>query len=282
MKKNYKLIEKLELLAQGSQVPSSSMHGEYVEQMLADNILQKIAHGRRMSYQAINTTAFCEYLDTKYDIRNIAETKKLFGKTSRASLVTVTGDSKFLHHRTMTGFLVNSLVEIAATIHGMSFSIHPTDGTFTFITDYDTFRLPPDVVIIGMENCENFRYIQQHGTLFNAYPHALFVSRYPQNGDLVKWLEQIPNHYIHFGDFDLAGIHIYLTEFYSHLGASRSEFLIPDDINERIPQGSQSRYDKQYQKYADMTITDTRLQPLVDLIHKEHRGYDQEGYIQNK
>ena len=36
----------------------------------------------------------------------------------------------------------------------------------------------------------------------------LFVSRYPQSTDLRSWLQNIPNRYIHFGDFDLAGIHI--------------------------------------------------------------------------
>ena len=29
-----------------------------------------------------------------------------------------------------------------------------------------------------------------------------------------------------------------------------------------------------------MKITDPRLQPMVDLIKKHRRGYDQEGYIE--
>jgi hypothetical protein len=29
-----------------------------------------------------------------------------------------------------------------------------------------------------------------------------------------------------------------------------------------------------------MRVLDVRVQPLVDLIHECHRGYDQEGYIE--
>ena len=57
----------------------------------------------------------------------------------------------------------------------------------------------------------------------------LFVSRYPQSIYLRSWLQKIPNRYVHFGDFDHAGINIFLTEFHAHLGA-RSSFLIPQGI----------------------------------------------------
>ena len=57
----------------------------------------------------------------------------------------------------------------------------------------------------------------------------LFVSRYPQSTDLRNWLKGIPNKYVHFGDYDLAGIHIFSTEFYKYLG-DRSTYLIPLDI----------------------------------------------------
>ena len=46
----------------------------------------------------------------------------------------------------------------------------------------------------------------------------LFVCRYPQSNDLIKWLQSIPNRYLHFGDLDFAGINIYLNEFKKYLG----------------------------------------------------------------
>src|SRR5574344_281726 len=285
MKKTLRLIEKFQNLSQGETVASSSLMGDWIEQMLADGILQKVSHGRQLAYQAADIDAFKNYLAVKYDIRDIEKAKDLLDETkddiTRSTQVSVTGDSKFVHHRTMTGFLVNSYIDIRATVNGIPFTIHPTVGTFTYIYDYLTFQIPADVVIVGVENSENFRLIEQQRYLFKDYSNILFVSRYPQNGDLVRWLERIPNHYIHFGDFDLAGIHIFLSEFYSHLGAVRSEFLIPEDIFIRLHLGSRSRYDVQYHKYANMCVTDKRLQQLVDSINKEHRGYDQEGYIMN-
>ena len=143
--------------------------------------------------------------------------------------------------------------------------------------DYEHFCIPEDVVIVGIENGENFQNIRAQKYLFEGMK-VLFVSRYPQSKDLRTWLQSIPNHYIHFGDFDLAGIHIFLTEFYTYLG-ERAEFQIPTDVEERIASGSRMLYDAQYSKYKSMDVADKRLQVLVEMIHRYRRGYEQEGYI---
>ena len=125
--------------------------------------------------------------------------------------------------------------------------------------------------------------IRQQRNLFEqciGTVRLLFVSRYPQSTDLRSWLQIIPNRYVHFGDFDLAGIHIFLTEFHAHLGA-RSSFLIPQDIEERIAKGSLERYNDQYAKYNRITSDIKEVQALIDLINKYHRCYDQEGYIES-
>jgi len=105
----------------------------------------------------------------------------------------------------------------------------------------------------------------------------LFAARYPVSGDFPKWLATINNEYLHFGDFDLAGIHIFLGEIYNIAG-KRASFLIPKDIEERLKNGSSERYDRQ-QQYKDMKIEDENLNRLFLLIHKYRKGYDQEGYI---
>ena len=88
----------------------------------------------------------------------------------------------------------------------------------------------------------------------------------------------VPNRYVQFGDFDLAGVHIFLTEFHVHLGA-RSSFLIPEDIEARLSHGSRKRYDNQYPRFHQLRCDTPDLQQLIDLINKYHRCYDQEGYI---
>lgn len=138
------------------------------------------------------------------------------------------------------------------------------------------------MVIVGIEDPENFRYVSAQKKLFSSVVpdgvKLLFVSRYPQeqSNDLLDWLQSIPNRYIHFGDLDLAGIHIYLTSFYSYLG-ERASFLIPADYEHRIALGSRERYNDQLKRYGSMQVTDSRLKELVACIHQYHRGYDQGG-----
>lgn len=282
MKKTASFFQKLIRLADGETLPSSQLRGDWVEDMLADGVLQKQAHGCHLSYYAPDAAALTAYLRNRWDISDLHGALRLLrdgNETSRAELTQATGDSKFTHLRTMTGFLVNSYTDIPAVLNGQSMVIHPTEGSFTYIYDYTAFSIAEDVTIIGVENAENFRQIARQHRLFSCYRHPLFVSRYPQNGDLLRWLLTVPNHYVHFGDFDLAGIHIFLSEFYRHLGPVRSEFLIPGDIYRRLPSGSRERYEAQYGKFGSMPVADPRLQPLVEAIHREHKGYDQEGYI---
>ena len=202
---------------------------------------------------------------------------------TRAQMVGIMGDSKYHHVRTFRGFLVNSYSPIEASLNGQALLVNPIEGSMTFINAPESFEIPEDVLVVGMENAENFMQIRKQKSLFDSlYPNQriLFVSRYPQNAlsDLREWLLRIPNPYVHFGDFDLAGIHIYLSEFFAYLG-ERSSFLMPDDIEERLRNGNARLYDQQYEKFRDMKVSDVRVQPLVDMIHRYCRGYEQEGYI---
>ena len=146
-----------------------------------------------------------------------------------------------------------------------------------FYQDYEYFRIPEDVVVVGIENGENFQHIRAQKYLFEGMK-VLFVSRYPQSKDLCNWLKIIPNRYIHFGDIDLAGISIFLNEFYVKLG-NRAEFFIPADVKKRLKDGNRQLYDNQYLRYRAMLVSDERLRPLVEMIHKYGKAYEQEGYI---
>ena len=196
---------------------------------------------------------------------------------SRAEQVAMAGNSKARKARGFKGFLVNSYVPIEASLCEEVFVIYPVEGTSVFIEDYEHFRIPDDVVVIGMENGENFQRIRGQQYLFDDLK-VLFVSRYPQSTDLRTWLQMIPNRYIHFGDFDLAGIEIFQREFYAFL-RERSEFFIPADVEERLKNGNRRLYDMQYARYKFMDIMDERLLPLVEMIHRYGKGYEQEGYI---
>lgn len=241
MKKTAALIEKFIRLANGDTLPASNLNGDWFEQMQSDGILVAITQGSRKKFRVADATIFRHYIASQYGIPDLEQAHELLLNegASRSDQVTVTGDSKFRSHRTFTGFLVNSYQPIDSVLNGEPLTVFPPQGSCLFIADYQHFCVPEDVVIIGVENAENFRYISKQKYLFKDYKKVLFVSRYPQiqSKDLRQWLLSIPNIYIHFGDFDLAGINIFISEFYNYLG-KRASFFIPPDIEQRIANGS--------------------------------------------
>jgi hypothetical protein len=274
-------IDCLLKLATGESVPSSSFKGEIVDEMIDNDVIVQIVHGRRKTYKAVSLDVLADFLAANYEIKDLKAyaSFQIGAAPSRSTQVAALGNSKAVRRRTMSGFLVNTYEPIKVLYKGKTIELHPYDGTFTFIYDYYALALTADVTIVGVENCENFRWVSRQKNLFKHLGKVLFVCRYPQSGDLIRWLQSIPNRYVHFGDFDLAGVFIFQNEFFNKLG-ERASYLIPADIKQRLKTGSRERYDAQIQRYSHMKVTDERLRPIIDLIKKYRRGYDQEGYIE--
>ena len=272
-------------LMAGEQVAGSKINNKLLEELLAEGLLLVNSRGSRKSYRARDVNALKRYLIDKDENYRMLEVDVL---DSRASMAAETGNSKLAIVRSCPGFPVNSYESIECRLNGESFLVNPQRGYFFFVTEWNHFSIPEDVTVIGIENMENFRLIRQQRSFFETYLNThqlptkvLFVSRYPQSVDLRKWLMSIPNHYLHFGDFDLAGIHIFLSEFQQYLGKERSSYLIPDDIESRLKSGSRNRYDEQFCHFNQLKSNNCELQRLIDLIHNERKAYDQEGYICN-
>ena len=271
-----------ELLA-GEQVAGSKLSRKLLDELLAEGLLLILSHGSRKSYRARDTESLKRFLIDKDESYRILEVNL---SDSRASMAAETGNSKLVMVRSCPGFPVISYEPIECLLCGRPFLVNPQEGSFLFVSDWEKFTIPEDVIVVGVENMENFRMIRKQRAFFEKYLQAhglsdrvLFVSRYPQSVDLRRWLCSIPNHYLHFGDFDLAGINIFLVEFKQYLGKERSSFLIPDDIGFRLQSGSRKRYDEQYSRFKDIKSDVLELQQLIDLIHRERKAYDQEGYI---
>ena len=268
----------IQALISGEQVAGSRLSSKLLNELMAEGLLLVVTRGSRKSYRARDVEALKRYLidkDENYRMLDVSSS------VSRASMAAETGNSKLLTVRSCPGFPINSYKPVLCSLRGDEFVINPTEGSFAFVDDWQHFVIPEDVVVVGVENMENFRMIRKQRTLFESVlgdKPLLFVSRYPQSTDLRQWLQTIPNRYIHFGDFDLAGINIFLTEFQKYLG-DRASFLIPPDIEQRLSQGSSVRYNAQYSKFHTLHCSDKNLQSLVELINKHHRCYDQEGYI---
>ncbi len=270
-------------LVKGEQVAESKLKKDLCDELRAEGLLSVLRHGSRMSYRARDIDALKRYLIDKDEKYRILE---LETSDSRASMAKETGNSKLLSVRSCLGFPVNSYEPIECLLNGKTFVVNPLSGSFLFVTEWEHFKIPEDVTVIGIENMENFRLIRQQREFIEKYLQlhglpikSLFVSRYPQSTDLRRWLMTIPNHYVHFGDFDLAGINIFQSEFQQYLGLKRSSFLIPNDIESRLKYGSIERYDEQYARFRKISSEDNDLQYLINLINRYRKGYDQEGYI---
>ena len=277
------LSASIQALLAGELVAGSRLNSKLLDELLAEGLLLVVSRGSRKSYRARDMEALKRFLIDKDERYRLLEVN---ASDSRATMAAETGNSKLVMVRSCPGFPVNSYERVECFLGGDPFPVNPQEGSFLFVSDWKKFAIPEDVVVMGVENMENFRMIRKQRTFFEKYLHnhdlsdkVLFVSRYPQSTDLRKWLCSIPNHYLHFGDFDLAGINIFLFEFQQYLGKERSSYLIPADIESRLKFGSRKRYDEQCNRFKDIKSDILELQQLIDLIHHERKAYDQEGYI---
>jgi hypothetical protein len=281
MKLPLSIAEKLLLLASGEKISASRLKYPIIHDLISEGIIYK--QGRiKSTLQISNKEQLYLYLRNHFavnDLHSYVETCKK-ENVIRAELAAVAADSKLKSIRTFKGFLVNCYMPIQATLNSESITIYPKEGTFNFIYDFENFIPEPDITIVGIENPENFRHIHKQRYLFKKLK-TLFVSRYPQHQskDLIKWLQILPNNYLHFGDFDFAGIGIYLNEFKKYIN-DRSSFFVPDNIDSLIKEsGSKKRYDEQKISFDISKIKEEKLLKLIKSICNHKKGLDQEILI---
>lgn len=186
--------------------------GTFARELLSEGVITVVSRGSKRSFRMINPEGCRIYISQNYtfgmELEDWIEMKNCPDEVLRSEQVAKAGDSKLRYTRTFKGFLLNCYEPIEATLHDEPCVLSPLQGTSIFMQDYEYFRIPEDVVVVGIENGENFQHIRAQKYLFEGMK-VLFVSRYPQSKDLCNWLKIIPNRYIHFGDIDLAGISIF-------------------------------------------------------------------------
>ena len=275
------IAEKLFQLSQGEIISSSMIKHALIEKMVFEGIIEQ--RGRIQKKLFIhNKESLFLYLQNKYGINDLKRYIEVSQQESvqRNELVVVSSNSKLKSVRTFKGFLINSYHPIQAQLNDKLITLNFTNGTFQFIYDFSNFIPEKNITIVGIENPENFRWIEKQKHLFkNIQP--LFVSRYPQNQskDLIKWLKSIPNNYLHFGDFDFAGIGIYQNEFKKHLD-EKAKFFVPDNWEELLSlNGNRNLYDNQKLNFKMELIKEEKLLKLIKAIHQHKKGLEQEVFI---
>jgi hypothetical protein len=282
MKLTLKIAKVLVQLINGESIPNHSAKSRLIDDLIFENIVFRKGKHKK-SLDLINEMDLHNYLANQLQINDLNRYVLALENenSTRAELVKITTDSKKSKERAFKGFLVNSYSYIKAELNNESITINPSKGSFVFIYDYESFKVPKEITIIGVENAKNFSQIQEQKYLFENI-NPLFVSRYPQNQnkDFIKWMNSIPNNYLHFGDFDIAGIGIYLNEYKKHL-LGKATFFIPENIkNDLRNNGNRERFDNQKMNFKIDRIQESKILDLIELIKKEKKGLDQEYYIE--
>ena len=272
-------LVKIQRLLAGEEIGFSSLSGPVFRELIDKEYIVLDRTGKRKMIAVVkNAEYLMKVLRQKWQINDIQEYIAFLDKEEkdRTDVQIMLGGTKEEKTSTFQGFLVNSLETVPYILNGQQGTLPLIKGSYLFISDYDTFQIDGDITIMYVENFTSFKQIERYVYLFEPGRY-LFVSRLLSSNAFKEWLKGILNRYIHFGDFDLAGIDIYL-HFFDEIG-NRASFLVPDDIEERITRhGNSSLYYSQEEKCKNIKVTDNRVQPLVDIINKFHMGYEQEGY----
>ena len=258
-----------------SEIASKNLLKHFVE----DGILQKIPAGtRRMRYSCHQPEILRNYLNNQYGILDLEEYLRLsdLNSVDGQDALVATKSSKSFRTGSIQGFFIKAF-RTKVMIDSTPLPVLP-DGSEIFIHQPEKLKVSPRTLVVGIENPECFVKIDQ---LLHLFPHKelLFVLRYLSNSP-VNWLKTIPNPYLHFGDFDPAGIWIYINEYLNRLGKQRCNFFIPENLAPLIHLfGSRKLFDQQVHLLDHLPENTSELEQLITLLKKYGKGLEQERLL---
>ena len=181
MKLNLKIAKVLVQLINGESIPNSLAKGRLIDDLVGENIIYRKGKHKK-SLELVNKSSLHTYLANQLQINDLNDyiALKENPNSTRAESTKITTDSKISNERAFKGFLVNSYNSITAELNNNAIIINPQKGSFIFIYDYESFKIPKEITVVGVENTKSFSQIHKQKYLFkNIDP--LFISRYPQN-----------------------------------------------------------------------------------------------------
>lgn len=187
--------------------------------------------------------------------------------------------TKSIESKSFNGLMISTFNKLEVNLNEKRQYLHPAEGMGSFIHYTSKLELGNDVILVGVENPQVVWYIDNYKHLFDENKKYLFlsISEYKTNYQY-KWLESFKGEYIHFGDFDLAGISIYLNTVIPRLkNCNKYSFLIPDNIYNII---KEKNYTKDYQNQIRFlnikSKEDKKVQKLIDFIKSYKITLEQE------
>ena len=288
MKYSERTIRVLISLRDGETLSASAVKGKQLESIVSFLVSKSAVHFNRTSksrgvYTSTSRESFVEACADYDPVLSDLEDAMMLTQgefSSRAEKVAAFGDSKTGSiDKTVKGFTILADRNLTVRYLEEDFTIGPETGLH--VIKRQSLTIPSDATVIVVENTECFydlRWIPNVGLDRNDGPYII-MSRFPVSENSKLFLEGIPNRVLYFGDFDLAGVNIYETEYKRRLG-ERVRFIVPADIEARIrSKGNPSLYSKQLNSNVSRTVSQSsELDSLVSLLNRLQSCYEQEGY----
>lgn len=193
--------------------------------------------------------------------------------------------TKRVESKSFNGLMISVFDKLEVNYNDKKQYFYALEGSGLFLHYTSKLQLDDDVIVVGVENPQVVWYINNYKHLFENDKKYLFlcISEYKTTYQY-KWLESFSGEYIHFGDFDLAGINIYLNTIVPKLKKAKSHsFLIPDNIYEIIKKKNYMLDYSNQTKYLNITSKeDKNLQKLIEFIKSHKITIEQEDLSKYK
>ena len=193
--------------------------------------------------------------------------------------------TKRVESKSFNGLMISIFDKLEVNYNDKKQYFYALEGSGLFLHYTSKLQLDDDVIVVGVENPQIVWYINNYKHLFEKDKKYLFlcISEYKTTYQY-KWLESFSGEYLHFGDFDLAGINIYLNTIVPRLKKVKSHsFLIPDNIYEIIKEKNYMLDYSNQTRYLNITSKeDNALQQLIDFIKTNKITIEQEDLSKYK
>ncbi|MGQ1946536.1 DUF7281 domain-containing protein [Geofilum sp. OHC36d9] len=268
-------------LANGEKLSASEISAKgLLKQFTEDGIIQKWpVAGRRVNYSCPNSLRLKTYLQVQNDILSLEDYISRFGSTDAdgESSLSASKSTKTFRAKSLQGFFIKAF-KSEITVSNKTV-MAPPKGIELFVWRPEQLQISPSALVVGIENPECYLKFDKLIKLF-PQKELIVVMRYLSQSPN-RWLQTIPNSYLHFGDFDPAGLSIYIREYRKLLPANRCRFFVPPDIDHLIDKyGIEHLYNQQVHLLDSINIHEyPEVEELANLLRKYGKGLEQERLL---
>jgi DNA-binding transcriptional regulator/RsmH inhibitor MraZ len=269
------------LIEKGSITQGKFVHKELVQQLKLNGSVIDGKKTPKVRYinLAKEENIFLVLKNNNYFIDSVEEIEsyieEIFEKTpSRDEVQKWHNSTKKKESKSLKGLYISALSEIAIKLDDKVVSIIPNNGVGYFLFYTQKIELFEDIVIIGVENYQVVWFAQKFQKFFEN-KKMLFVVINPF---MLEWIENLENEYVHFGDYDLAGINIYLNKIVPRLKkVKKHTMFIPENIEFLIKEYGNSELYEDQKQYTDLSTSDENINNLIKIIRENKKSIEQEG-----